>query len=123
MFVCMYVLLRSVRFGSGLGFSPAVSCRLLVFGGCFSHPVHTFAKDIRPRLLWVLVHRAAGRIDFYCCRSLFGSDDQPRCAAPSFCHKGSIGLPDVHSGYGFAVGNVAAFDMGDPDAVVSPGEK
>ncbi|CAN0456709.1 unnamed protein product, partial [Ectocarpus sp. 8 AP-2014] len=34
----------------------------------------------------------------------------------------SIGLPDVHSGYGFAVGNVAAFDMADPDAVVSPGE-
>ena len=33
----------------------------------------------------------------------------------------SIGLPDVHSGYGFAIGNVAAFDMSDPDAVVSPG--
>jgi len=33
----------------------------------------------------------------------------------------SIGLPDVHSGYGFAIGNVAAFDMGNPDAVVSPG--
>eukprot|EP00308_Calcidiscus_leptoporus_P009132 CAMPEP_0119376718 /NCGR_PEP_ID=MMETSP1334-20130426/40964_1 /TAXON_ID=127549 /ORGANISM="Calcidiscus leptoporus, Strain RCC1130" /LENGTH=476 /DNA_ID=CAMNT_0007395369 /DNA_START=180 /DNA_END=1610 /DNA_ORIENTATION=- len=33
----------------------------------------------------------------------------------------SIGLPDVHSGYGFAIGNVAAFDMADPQAVVSPG--
>ena len=33
----------------------------------------------------------------------------------------SIGLPDVHSGYGFAIGNVAAFDMSDPSAVVSPG--
>lgn len=33
----------------------------------------------------------------------------------------SIGLPDVHSGYGFAIGNVAAFDMADPEAVVSPG--
>lgn len=33
----------------------------------------------------------------------------------------SIGLPDVHSGYGFAIGNMAAFDMSDPDAVVSPG--
>ena len=33
----------------------------------------------------------------------------------------SIGLPDVHSGYGFAIGNVAAFDMADPAAVVSPG--
>jgi tRNA-splicing ligase RtcB len=33
----------------------------------------------------------------------------------------SIGLPDVHSGYGFAIGNVAAFDMSDPDAIVSPG--
>lgn len=33
----------------------------------------------------------------------------------------SIGLPDIHSGYGFAIGNVAAFDMNDPDAIVSPG--
>lgn len=33
----------------------------------------------------------------------------------------SVGLPDVHSGYGFAIGNVAAFDMSDPNAVVSPG--
>ena len=35
--------------------------------------------------------------------------------------KRSIGLPDVHSGYGFAIGNVAAFDMDDPNAIVSPG--
>ena len=33
----------------------------------------------------------------------------------------SIALPDVHSGYGFAIGNVAAMDMSDPEAVVSPG--
>lgn len=33
----------------------------------------------------------------------------------------SIGLPDIHSGYGFAIGNVAAMDMDDPNAVVSPG--
>lgn len=33
----------------------------------------------------------------------------------------SVALPDVHSGYGFAIGNVAAFDMSDPKAVVSPG--
>ncbi len=33
----------------------------------------------------------------------------------------SIGLPDVHSGYGFAIGNMAAFDMSNPEAVVSPG--
>lgn len=33
----------------------------------------------------------------------------------------SIGLPDVHSGYGFAIGNIAAMDLSDPDAVVSPG--
>ncbi len=33
----------------------------------------------------------------------------------------SVGLPDIHSGYGFAIGNMAAFDMGDPAAVVSPG--
>lgn len=35
--------------------------------------------------------------------------------------KKSIALPDVHSGYGFAIGNVAAFDMADPEAIVSPG--
>lgn len=35
--------------------------------------------------------------------------------------KRSIGLPDVHSGYGFAIGNLAAFDMNDPLSVVSPG--
>jgi tRNA-splicing ligase RtcB len=33
----------------------------------------------------------------------------------------SVGLPDCHAGYGFAIGNVAAFDMSDPLAVVSPG--
>ena len=33
----------------------------------------------------------------------------------------SIALPDMHSGYGFAIGNVAAFDMEDPEAIVSPG--
>lgn len=33
----------------------------------------------------------------------------------------SIAMPDVHSGYGFAIGNVAAFDMDDPHAIVSPG--
>ncbi|CAH1782481.1 unnamed protein product [Owenia fusiformis] len=33
----------------------------------------------------------------------------------------SVGLPDIHSGYGFAIGNMAAFDMADPKAVVSPG--
>lgn len=33
----------------------------------------------------------------------------------------SIGLPDVHSGYGFAIGNMAAFDMDNPDSIVSPG--
>jgi tRNA-splicing ligase RtcB (3'-phosphate/5'-hydroxy nucleic acid ligase) len=32
-----------------------------------------------------------------------------------------VGMPDLHSGYGFAIGNVAAMDLDDPDAVVSPG--
>jgi tRNA-splicing ligase RtcB len=27
----------------------------------------------------------------------------------------------MHSGYGFSIGNVAAFDMDDPNSVVSPG--
>lgn len=33
----------------------------------------------------------------------------------------SLGMPDIHSGYGFSIGNVAAFDMNDPNAIVSPG--
>ena len=33
----------------------------------------------------------------------------------------SIGLPDLHSGYGFAIGHVAAMEMENPEAVVSPG--
>ena len=33
----------------------------------------------------------------------------------------SFAMPDVHSGYGFPIGGVAAFDMDDPEAVVSPG--
>jgi len=33
----------------------------------------------------------------------------------------SIGMPDIHAGYGFAIGNLAAFDMDDKDAVVSQG--
>ena len=35
--------------------------------------------------------------------------------------KKSIALPDVHSGYGFAIGNMAAFDMANPESVISPG--
>lgn len=33
----------------------------------------------------------------------------------------SIGLPDIHSGYGFAIGNVAAFDIEKDESIVSPG--
>jgi len=35
--------------------------------------------------------------------------------------KASFAMPDVHSGYGFCIGNVAAFDMDDKDAIISPG--
>lgn len=35
--------------------------------------------------------------------------------------KGSYGMPDMHSGYGFSIGGVAAFDTSDPDAIISPG--
>jgi tRNA-splicing ligase RtcB len=35
--------------------------------------------------------------------------------------RASLGMPDTHSGYGFAIGNVAAFDMSDPLSIVSPG--
>ncbi|KAG5858947.1 tRNA-splicing ligase RtcB [Encephalitozoon hellem] len=32
-----------------------------------------------------------------------------------------IGLPDIHTGYGFPIGCVAAFDINNPESVVSPG--
>jgi tRNA-splicing ligase RtcB len=32
-----------------------------------------------------------------------------------------LAMPDVHSGYGFCIGNVAAFDMDDNEAIISPG--
>lgn len=60
--------------------------------------------------------------------SLFGNQYQvPRATRQAVFHflilfQRSIGLPDVHSGYGFAIGNMAAFDMNDPEAVVSPGK-
>jgi RNA-splicing ligase RtcB len=44
------------------------------------------------------------------------------CAFHAGIVKASIALPDVHSGYGFAIGNVAAFDMSDPESIVSPGQ-
>ncbi|GMR53803.1 hypothetical protein PMAYCL1PPCAC_23998, partial [Pristionchus mayeri] len=34
----------------------------------------------------------------------------------------SIGLPDIHSGYGFSIGNIAAFDVSNPASIISPGE-
>ncbi|VDM44639.1 unnamed protein product [Toxocara canis] len=39
----------------------------------------------------------------------------------SYLLQASIGLPDIHSGYGFAIGNIAAFDIADPLSIVSPG--
>ncbi|OHT12579.1 hypothetical protein TRFO_03585 [Tritrichomonas foetus] len=35
--------------------------------------------------------------------------------------KYSYGMPDMHSGYGFSIGGVAAFDMSNPDSIISPG--
>jgi tRNA-splicing ligase RtcB len=33
----------------------------------------------------------------------------------------SFGMPDMHSGYGFSIGAVAAFDTSDPECIISPG--
>lgn len=33
----------------------------------------------------------------------------------------SLGMPDIHSGYGFAIGGVAAMDLDSNESVVSPG--
>ena len=35
--------------------------------------------------------------------------------------KYSYGMPDMHSGYGFSIGGVAAFDTSDPNCIISPG--
>lgn len=42
------------------------------------------------------------------------------CALPGLIGD-VVGLPDIHSGYGFPIGCVAAFDIHNPEAVVSPG--
>lgn len=39
---------------------------------------------------------------------------------PGIC-KYSYGMPDMHSGYGFSIGGVAAFDTCDPNCIISPG--
>lgn len=33
----------------------------------------------------------------------------------------SLGMPDMHSGYGFSIGGVAAFNLDDPNAIILPG--
>ena len=62
------------------------------------------------------------------CQALLRFDIAPAEPAVLVCRQDigvllqkSIALPDVHSGYGFAIGNVAAFDMADPESIVSPG--
>jgi tRNA-splicing ligase RtcB len=35
--------------------------------------------------------------------------------------KYSFAMPDMHAGYGFSIGGVAAFDLSDPNAVISAG--
>ena len=51
------------------------------------------------------------------------SDNTPRQVANVACLPGLVGLsmamPDIHWGYGFSIGGVAAFSM--DDGVVSPG--
>jgi tRNA-splicing ligase RtcB len=36
-------------------------------------------------------------------------------------YKYSFVMPDMHSGYGFSIGGVAAFDLSDPEAIISAG--
>lgn len=36
-------------------------------------------------------------------------------------YRNSFGMPDMHSGYGFSIGGVAAFDLTDPTSIISPG--
>lgn len=42
------------------------------------------------------------------------------CALPGLIGD-VVGLPDIHTGYGFPIGSVAAFDINNPESVVSPG--
>jgi tRNA-splicing ligase RtcB (3'-phosphate/5'-hydroxy nucleic acid ligase) len=42
------------------------------------------------------------------------------CSLPALVGK-VVGLPDIHTGYGFPIGCVAAFDINNPECVVSPG--
>ena len=82
-------------------------------------PVHFFVNsDLSPLLLGELenYHNSRGYGGF-----LPAVVQMANVASLPGIVKASIGLPDCHSGYGFSIGNVAAFDMDDPEAIVSPG--
>jgi hypothetical protein len=98
----------TVEYKIGTGFVPNMRV-----------PVTFFVNDaISPLLFEELEH--------YCKSGGYGGflpavTQMANVAALPGIVKASIGLPDCHSGYGFSIGNVAAFDMSDPDAIVSPG--
>jgi tRNA-splicing ligase RtcB len=78
---------------------------------------------------WLIPRQGKMRVDglVYADRRLMEnirSDEAIRQVANVACLPGivgrSIGMPDIHWGYGFAIGGVAAFDP-DADGVVSPG--
>jgi tRNA-splicing ligase RtcB len=78
---------------------------------------------------WLIPRQAKMRVDglIYADRRLMediGGEEAIRQVANVACLPGivgrSIGMPDIHWGYGFAIGGVAAFDP-DQGGVVSPG--
>lgn len=76
-------------------------------------------KDLEEQMLDELRHyceRGAGEAGFLpCVKQIANVAGMPGIVGAS------LGMPDIHSGYGFAIGNVAAIDMEDPEGVVSPG--
>ncbi|KAA6376258.1 MAG: putative tRNA-splicing ligase RtcB [Streblomastix strix] len=82
-------------------------------------PVKFFVNDALSPLLF-------GELENYCNTGGYGGFlpavvQMANVASLPGIQSYSIGLPDCHSGYGFSIGNVAAFDLADPNAIVSPG--
>lgn len=85
--------------------------------GCGQVLIHHQATSAAPSsgtLLWAWPSLVA-------CAAMLPLPAHPRSLWGPALLQGSLAMPDVHSGYGFAIGNVAAFDMSNPEAVVSPG--
>eukprot|EP01063_Lacrimia_lanifica_P038910 TRINITY_DN8399_c0_g3_i1.p1 TRINITY_DN8399_c0_g3~~TRINITY_DN8399_c0_g3_i1.p1 ORF type:complete len:508 (+),score=206.41 TRINITY_DN8399_c0_g3_i1:91-1614(+) len=94
---------NEVHIAKGFVAGQKVGVKAFLSGGLRNATImHELAENRRSRLIPTMVQLANA------------------ASLPGVCGP-VIGLPDLHCGYGFAIGSVAAVDCSNPDAVVSPG--